>query len=284
MKISVNNIDRLLRAELSKKAKFVDIKDNPRGVFLQWATPEVGDLFDKQTVLIEKAIKKKIPIIIFDKYQDMTADEISFLVREGAFLWEPAVSDRNFFSFQPVWGNIPTNVEDIPWNFDESRGVDLANLSTLVRRMPTFEKYYVPVHEIGDFGVFYANVDQNKTIYNKVDAMGIPIVPSYDGFMKDVKMTVLAGTEQDYKNGHLDPNLFTYLENGVVPLLPSEHRWYHSVFKDLTIYGEDNIEFFLRTYDKTAFGSIYDVYCNLAENLPEADVINVSKRILTFFK
>jgi hypothetical protein len=287
MKLTVNNIDSQLRSELAKTVEFVEIKDNPRGVFLVWSDDGNQSAFSKQTHIIKEAIKKQLPIIIFDKYQKMDADEISFLVKAGAFLWEPAINDRMFFSFQPVWGKIPSDHTEIPWDFDEERPIDLSNLCTLTRKFPSFEQYMVPVHEIGNYRVCYLDKDANGTISNKVGAMDIPIFNTNwneGNYLKTIKMTVLLGTEQDYKTGNLDPDLFTYLENGVVPLLPAEHRWYHSVFKDLTVYGEDNIDFFLQTYKYTGFGSVYDVYRNLAENLPEADVVNVSKRITSYLK
>lgn len=284
MKLTVNNIDQLLRVELSKSVEFVEMKDSPRGVFLVWSDDSNIKVFNKQTKIVADAIRQKIPLIVFDKYQKMNADEISFLVKEGAFLWEPAVADRMFFSFQPVWGRLKVDPNDIDWDFGKKRSVDLANVNSLVRKMPSFEQYYVPVHEIGGYSVVYCDLDGNQTINDKVDALDIPRLIPNDGYLQDIKFTVLVGTERDYKTGHLDPNLFTYLENGIVPLLPAEHRWYHSVFKDLTIYGEDNIDYFLKTYDHIGFGSVYDIYQNLAENLPEADVENVSKRIISYLK
>lgn len=281
MKLTVNNIDHLLRAELSKSVKFVNIQDSPNGVFLVWTDGDNRE-FGKQTKILSDAIKNKLPIIIFDKYQKMDADDISFMMKEGAFLWEPAVNDRMFFSYQPVWGKIYTDPSDISWKFDEERWIDLSNVSSLVRKMPSFEKYYVPVHEIGKYRVVHSDLDTNPTINDKINALDIPSLIPKDKYLKDIKMTVLIGTERDYRTGHLDPDLFTYLENGIVPLLPAEHRWYHSIFKDLTVYGEDNIDFFLQSHKTTSFGSVYDIYRNLSENLPEANVVNVSKRILSY--
>jgi hypothetical protein len=259
----------------------VNIQDSPNGVFLVWTDGDNRE-FGKQTKILSDAIKNKLPIIIFDKYQKMDADDISFMMKEGAFLWEPAVNDRMFFSYQPVWGKIYTDPSDISWKFDEERWIDLSNVSSLVRKMPSFEKYYVPVHEIGKYRVVHSDLDTNPTINDKINALDIPSLIPKDKYLKDIKMTVLIGTERDYRTGHLDPDLFTYLENGIVPLLPAEHRWYHSIFKDLTVYGEDNIDFFLQSHKTTSFGSVYDIYRNLSENLPEANVVNVSKRILSY--
>jgi hypothetical protein len=278
MKLTVNNIDHLLRAELSKSVKFVDIQDSPNGVFLVWTDGDDRE-FGKQTKILSDAIKNKLPIIIFDKYQKMDADDISFLVKEGVFLWEPAVSDRMFFSFQPHWGRVYTDPKDIAFDFDEVRGADLAYMSSLTKKLPSFKKYFEPMAELGEYKVVYYDYEENEHINKKVEQSGITV---HVGFAPNPKMTVLLGTEQDYKTGHLDPRLFEYLEAGIVPLLPAEHRWYHSVFCGLVVDGEDQVDCHLKTVNMTAFGSVYDVYRNLSENLPEANVVNVSKRILSY--
>jgi hypothetical protein len=283
MKISVNNIDSLLRVELSKIASIVDIDDASNGLFLIWTNADEKEMFDRQTHLITTAINKKMPIIIFDKYQTMDPDEISFMMKSGVFLWEPAVADRMFFSFQPVWGRLRLTPQDIPWDFDsEKRPIDLAYMSSMIQKMPTFKKYFAPIAEIGEFRVYYFDKIGSENINRKIEEIGVTVGPQTN--INKTKMTLLLGTDQDYRVGRLDPKLFEYLEAGIVPMLPVEHRWYHSVFRDLTVDGEDQIEYFLRTVDRIGFGSVYEIYQNINDNLPEADVINVAKRIKTFFE
>lgn len=281
MKITVNNIDRKLRVELSQLCEIVGVDDRPSGAFIQWVTPDVDDLFSKQTKLIEKCVKLKIPMIVFDKQDNLSPDEVSYLLSNGAFLWEPAVTGRNFFSFQPNWGTFYTDFKDLDLIDATKKNVHLTNCSSLVRKFPSFEKYYVPVHEIGEFNVMYSNSDGNDAIYQKVEKLHIPILNTCN--YRDIRATILLGSERDYETGYLDPNLFRMLESGILPLLPEEHRWYHGVFADLVVSGEDDIDYLLRTYDKIAFGSIYDIYCNLDAYLPEANVKNVAKRIVKYF-
>lgn len=281
MKLTVNNIDRNLRVELAQICEIVGISNNPDGVFLVWST--AGDSFEKQTEIIEKCVKKKIPMIIFDRNQEIIPDEISYLMSIGAFLWEPAVTGRNFFSFQPVWGRIPTEPDQIEWDFDVKRRFDLANCSTVRHKFPAFEKYYIPIHEIGGFNVGYHGIGCSQTMAYKMQHHKMGIHSADEGFMKDVKTTILIGTEQNYESGFLDTNIFELLENGVIPLLPEEHRWYHSVFGDMVIHGEDNVDYILKMYDKIAFGCIFEIYENLSVYLPECDVKNVAKRINSYF-
>lgn len=285
MRISVSNIDAELLSELSKICTVVGIDENPKGVFLQWVTPEVGYLFTQQTYIIEKCVKHDIPMIIFDKEEKMSPEEVGFLMSKGSFLWEPAVTGRNFFSFQPVWGNIITKLEDIKWDFDVDRSIDLANTSPIVRKTHDFDKYYNTIHEIGGYNVLYVDHDGNRTISNKISSMNIPIINTNynDGkYLGKIKYTVLIGSDLDYETGTLPTNLFELLENGVVPLLPREHRWYHSVFDGMLVDCESDIEHYIDVYDRISFGCVYEIYKNLDKYLPEANVKNVAKRIVNY--
>lgn len=281
MKITVNNIDRNLRVELSQLCDIVDINENPKGVFIEWSTE--GKFFEKQTKIIEKCVKKKIPMIIFDRHEKLSPEEAGYLMSEGAFLWEPAVTGRNFFSYQPCWGNIPIEPSQIKWDFENSRRVDLANCSTVRHKFPSFEKYFMPINEIGEFNIRYYGIQCSQNMAYRMQKHDMLIHSADEGFMNDVKTTILIGTEQQYETGYLDPNLFNILEAGVVPLLPKEHRWFHSVFEDMVVDKEDDIEYILKTYDNIAFGCVYDIYRGLDAHLPECNVKNVAKRINKYF-
>lgn len=280
MKIVVNNIDRLLRIELSKVCDIVSINDNPKGVFIQWATSTTDDLFTKQTKIISYCLENGIPLIIFDKYQKMTPEEVGFLIKPGVFLWEPALNDRMFFSFQPIWGRIPKVMVDVPVP-NTKRAISLGYTKGLRQKLSTFEKYYKPISDVGEKSVGFVDKYANPTINQRVIETGVDIFIGLG--LDQVKTTMLLGTDRDYRVGYLDPNLFSYLEAGVVPMLPREHRWYHSIFKDVLVRDEKDINMLLDMYDRFAFALIYDIYRGLEDNLPECDVINVAQRITTFF-
>lgn len=291
MKIVTSNIDRLLRVELSKICEMVSIKDNPKGAFIQWVNGsviELSGLFNKQTTIIKHCISEGIPLIIFDKFQQMTEEEITFLIKPGIILWEPALNDRMFFSYQPHWGVFPDSLDGIPWNFDEKRPIDLGYYSSLVKLLPTFQKYYQPISETGEHKVVYFDYDNKDIINNKVEQIGVAVQPTLiecvDTQLSSIKTTILLGTERDYKTGHLPPQLFEYLQHGVVPMLPREHKWFHSIFNGLVISKPFDTEYILKTYDNIGFGIIHDVYSGLAEHLPESNVVNVAKRISSFFE
>ncbi len=284
MKIVVNNIDRLLRYELSKKCEIVGIGGNPKGAFIQWVSSfddKLVELFNKQTTLISHCMNKGIPLIIFDKHQQMTEDEIAFLVKPGIFLWEPSLNDRMFFSYQPHWGKFPDDLKNMTWNFDEKREIDLCYIPPLKKLLPTFQKYYQPIAETGEYSVVYFGGGQN--IQNKISGMGITSLSiSHDDH--SIKTTILLGTEREYRTGHLPPQLFDYLHQGIVPMLPKEHKWFHSIFDGLVVNNNFDVEYILKMYDTIGFGLICGVYEGLAEYLPESNVVNVSKRIISFFE
>jgi len=282
MKITVNNIDHILRSELANNCEMVGYNENPNGAFIVWDTVDNKDSFNRQTNIIDNCIKNGVPIIVFDKYQEMTPDEISFMIRNGVFLWEPALNDRTFFSYQPIWGVIPKDGRfDIPNNTD--RTIDLGYKTSLVRKIPTFEKYYKPISDIGNCNVIFVDEFSNDTINKKVSDMGIDIVSGKDCTLEKIKFTFLLGNDRDYSVGYLDPKIFTYLKNGVIPLLPYEHRWYHSIFNDLVVKNENDISYLVKMYDKIAYGLLYELYDNMSKNLPECEVSNVAKRIISFF-
>jgi hypothetical protein len=279
MKITVNNVDRCLKAELSKSCTFVGITNSPNGVFIEWTTK--GKTFEKQTEIIGHCVRKKIPTIIFDRNRELTDEEAGYLISKGIFLWEPAVNDRMFFSYQPVWGNIKRHLEDIPL-IEKPDGIDLAYMTSLTKKVSTFQEYYQPVSEIGDFRVAFIDTVGNQPINRKVEKMGVKVcngIPT-----EPVKSVILLGSDLDYQTGRLDPNLFNYLENGIVPMIPRQHRWFHSVFgEDMVVGHEDDIEYILTMYDRIAYGCIYDIYRNLDAYLPEADVKSVVTRITNYF-
>lgn len=280
MKITVNNIDRSLRIELAKTCTFVDINQNPDGVFMEWSS-QGTNTYNKQKEILDVCVSKKIPLIIFDRNLSIPDEKVSSLIGNGAFLWEPAVNDRMFFSYQPVWGEVKRRVETIPYFETEGR-VDLAYMSSLSKKVSNFKDYYQPVSEIGDFQVVYFDTVANPKVNKKVHEMGITV---YAQSPSDVhsKAVILVGSDHDYQTGRLDPKLFDYLEQGIVPLLPREHRYFHAVFGDLVVGTEDDVEYILKFIDKMSFGCIYDMYQNLDAYLPEADVKNVAKRITKYF-
>jgi len=281
MNIATNTTDSTLIQELKKRSiDIVDISQNPRGAFLCWINPSDKDGFERQTKIVDYCVKNKKPLIIFDKYQEIPDDMVGYLVSNGAFLWEPAVRDRLFFSYQPVWGKIPKGITDTPLYDWTGATYDLANLSSPLQKIPSIEKYYKAIKDIGRHTVVAAECG-NRAIDNEIERMGIHVCGRGD---IQTTATVLIGTKEQYKTGYLDPNFLTYLESGIIPFLPEEHRWYYSIFTDLVINSTSDMDYFLSSLSRINYGLTTDIYSRIREHLPEFDVSNVADRIHTYLK
>lgn len=283
MKILARNIDAALLGvfrELGCHVKSgIEDLDGCKGVFLVWEGRD-NPHHPVMTSIVKDAIKKKIPVIVFDDGK-LTDDEVGFFIQNGVFLWEPAVCGRNFFSFQPYWGHIPNHYLETTRHTDE-RPVALGYQGSLVRKVPSFEKYYKPINDLGKHRVAFFDQDGNKTVNSEIEKMGIPVSETNE--LKFSKAVVLVDTNENYKTGVLDKRLFQYLHDGIVPLLPVEHRWYHSVFGSLVVRSDKDVSYILNSYDNTRFGLVADIYQGLREHLPEADINTVAKRVLAYLK
>ena len=151
-----------------------------------------------------------------------------------------------FFSYQPNWGKIPSNIE---WDFDETRPIDFGCVLPLKGLLPTFKKYYQPLAETGEFSVVYSNNKISNHIRSKISDMGVDIIKGGEDHIPKMKMSMILGTDHQYKTGHFPSEVFRLLEKGIVPLLPEEHKWYYSVFQDLVVTKPFDIEYLLNCYD-----------------------------------
>ena len=181
MKIVVNNIDELLETELSQMCEIVELKDKPDGAFIQWTTGFDEYLFLCQTKIIGQCIDEGIPLIIFDKFQKMSVEEVSFLVKPGIFLWEPTLNDRMFFSFQPNWGKIPKMMSEVSFP-NTKRTLSFGYVRKLRQKLSTFEQYFKPISDVGEYQAGFVDRHANPAINQRVMEMGVDI---YNGVCLD---------------------------------------------------------------------------------------------------
>jgi hypothetical protein len=277
MKITLNNVDSLLEEELEKICDVVPINENPDGCFVKWVESN-----HEQIKCIKYCIDKHKPLIIFDGDQLMTDDEVTFLMGHGVFLWEPYLNDRTLFSYQPNWGKIPI---DIPWDFEKAHPIDFGCVLPLKGLLPTFEKYYHPISVTGEYNVSYFNENISDVIRKKVSDMGVSVFDTSNSLSSgkiNMKFSMVLCTNHQYKTGYFPSHIFELLENGVVPLLPEEHKWYYSIFQEMVIKNSFDIEFLIKTYDNIGYGLIHQIYQSIDKYLPESNVVNVAKRIKSF--
>ena len=82
---------------------------------------------------------------------------------------------------------------------------------------------------------------------------------------------MLIGNAFDYHSGHLN-NISEMLDNYCIPLLPVEHRFYHSLFQDFLVKDISDIKYLIDGYDNLSFGMLKGFYQNIVKFLPEMNI------------
>jgi len=279
------NIDSILLEELHKNAvKTVSLEKDQDvsydAIFIDFFptksdnTPEKAAKLVLQATVIEKNVKKKKPIIIFDRYLGLTQKEynwISSSVKSKFF--EPAINYRRNFSYLPFWYR-SKNLLDIKLN-NSQRPYFLAYKGNLNDRIHSFEKYYLYVAK---------NYPELKIIYDKkIDKVK---AEEYSNFgieykkfeYSEVQHTIILGTKKEYEIGYLDSFTFKALDQNCIPIIPVEHRYFKSIDQNFDIH------FYNKMYESTYVGQILEIYSNLDKYYPEMKVENVAKNILESVK
>ena len=74
---------------------------------------------------------------------------------------------------------------------------------------------------------------------SKIDEYKNAGVTRKDFSYKDIKCFLLIDTPRNYEIGYLNPHVFDMMYMGILPLLPAEHKFYHSVFTVVTDIMKD---------------------------------------------
>lgn len=280
MKIATLNAPECLTEILPNYAEVVSPNENFDSIFIDWKNTSVESP-DKSVIdqieIINKTVKKKDKkIVIFDRFSKITEKEKTYLLNSGTFLMEPFVIPREGFNFQPIFGKVPKTRREIPL-YENERKHDLAIEGPITIKMEQFKKYYKELKGMGDYSIVVNNSGLNTLKKQVFEDEGIEIdcLESYE----DAKVTILIGTDEEYIRGKLDLNIFKYLENGIIPLLPKEHRFYHGLFDGLVVNQLWDIEHVIKLWKGISFGTVVEIYENIVELFPEMDVETLAKRI-----
>ena len=65
------------------------------------------------------------------------------------------------------------------------------------------------------------------------------------------------------------------MEDGCVPLLPLEHKWYGNMFHKLTVDNLEDVDWIVRQHAKIKWCLIDDIYHNVKTLYPEFLIENV---------
>jgi hypothetical protein len=282
--LGIFNISKILLGELSKHFDIIDLNDiidapeippniDLDALFIGWVPrykfvdkDKAGYLL-KQTNIIEKYTKKKLPIIIFDEKMSMNRKEVLWLRKYGVKLFEPALNFRKEFKYLPFPLKLK-KLEEIPFNVSP-RNHPLAWKGNLTDKIKTFEKYYVSYAKLypGDFNILYDS-EIEKFKKEEYDNLNIEYRKEID--LQDVKCTLIIGSKREYRIGYINPFFIEALENNIIPLIAKENRYFNGISPLVQCTNE--ISYYTDNYEATYIGYIFDIYESIRRFYPEFDV------------
>ena len=274
------NVEQILIDELIKHTPtkiLIDKLDNVDTLMIDWLptakkSVRKAPLLLNQTNIIEESIKRKIPVILFDRYLSITEKEYHWLRKFGGIRFcEPALNYRRYFSYLPFPIKCK-NRDTIELN-ETSRELPLVYKGDLENKIKSFEKYYLEYGKMNPDQSWYdGRVMKGKELeYTHFN------VNKKEFELNQAKCMLLLGSQRDYTVGYLDGFLSKLLNNNVIPLLPAEHKYYSFT---TTVADVDLIEWFVNSYDMCYIGFLLDVYNRIDKCYNEMTVGSVSNQIM----
>lgn len=246
------------------------------GLFIDWVDQSMlPDEYAIQAAVVEKYVKTKIPVVLFDGDLSMTKKEYDWLKKFRVFFFEPAIQNRREFGYMPHW------LDEIEIDFlrEGERPFALAySTVSLEDKMKSFEKYFTKYAQLfPDKKVLYQSekLDKIKIKQYENDNMINQAVIDWG----EVDFTVLVDSKRNYDIGYLNPWVFYIMHNGCVPLLPLEHRFFGNMFHKLTVDNINDLDFMVRGFGKIKWTLINDIYHNVKTLYPEFLIENVAEVI-----
>ena len=240
------------------------------GLFLDWVPPTLEKDFIYQAQLVERYIKK-IPVVIFDRHFSVTHQEASWMKKFKTFMFEPAlVTGRSEFVYLPEWASYYSvlDTDDRLYNV-----IDISK--NLEYKTESFEKWYLKyARYYPDKKVAYytkSEIDDfKKDEYKKNNLIFIEgeVLPDYT--VSD--FTVIHSQKNVCEIGYLDPVYFIAMNHGCIPLLPEEHRFFHSIFKNLIVTDIREMDYYIGLYNKVSGPVIEDIFDRIKKYFPEFTV------------
>lgn len=279
MKLGVLNCDRRLLEWLQKPYELVYLDKKEKGedvpevdaLVIDWLPRNV---VNKDKLAVQATIvdfyansKKKPTMVLYDKYLDITEREFKYLKKFNTHFFEPAVKYRDGFTFLPPWTE-KRDLVTLP-EFGGDRYVDLGHIGTLKNRLGSFEKYYV------NFSGLYPKYNTHYMASLpkiKVEEYKDADCTKEEFTYLNMKCFMLIDTPRNYEIGYLNPNVFQAMYRGCFPMLPEEHRYYHSVFT--VIRDIKDISYYIEAYNKVHELVLLDIYDNIMSVFPEMNIKN----------
>lgn len=229
--------------------KFIDESDFQNktdfdGLFIDWVSkiPDNEVAWMKQATLLQGYIKDNIPIVIFDREYSLKEKEVNWCKKFNTYLFEPYLnSGRSGFTYMPEW------MDELEILFDdEDRKFDVVySHHNLEYQLKGFEKwiqsYAMLFH---DKKVAYGAYKLSSFKREQFKKDGI-IRRNHYPLFSEGKITIALDTENSYNMGYMDPMHLYSMKYGCLPLLPTEHRYFHGMFKGLVISNMNDMDYFV---------------------------------------
>ena len=261
------NADSNIAIKIHKIRKVLDlnlqnsIPSNLKSLYIDWIEkPSKGKSkeYAYQAAIIDKYVKKKIPIVIFDRYMCISKKEHKWLNKYNVSFFEPALNHRFGYEYLPFPVNLDVEekllLEDMK---DTERSIDLGFKGN--RKNDSFDKYIID----------YIKKNPNKNVVYNDDNID----------WSDVKWTVAIDDRHNYDIGYLDSNIIKAMEHGCAVMIPTEHKYFIGMFDSI-----DDMNWI--TYNINHFShnmriaTIISTYNTIKELYPEFLLDNIVDRIL----
>jgi hypothetical protein len=218
--------------------------DNVSGLFLDWVPkiPAYEDAWFAQASILQKLIKRDIPIVIYDRSFSLDEKEVRWLNKFNVYLFEPALnSGRSGFRYLPEWISSFDVMDDDNDRFDVIYGH-----TDLELNIKNFEKW------IRDYGrlfpdkkVAYSSKKLSDFKKEEYKSNNLKHLEYNENIFSRGNFTVAIDKDMMYEIGYLNPMYFYAMNLGCLPLLPSKHKYFHGMFDKLVVNDLQEMNFFV---------------------------------------
>lgn len=238
------------------------------GLFLDWVpkTSAYENAWIAQASLLQRVINKDIPIVIFDRSFSLTEKETKWLNKHNVYLFEPALnSGRSGFQYLPEWVQSFEIAID-----DEDREFDLVYSNHEVEyHIKSFDKWYKDYARLfPDKKVAYST--NSISDFKKEDYKNNNLIYVDHPLIFNEGYTTLAiDKEKIYEMGYFNPIYFHAMNLGCLPLLPSEHKYFHGMFKGLIADDLKELDYYVSTFKHVKDVIIEEIFERIKEDWNE---------------
>ena len=220
-------------------------------IFVDWLDANnslVSDpqVFVEQAEVLEKAVRAKLITVVFDRNLSLKEKEIKWLSKfDNVVLLEPALNYRKNFVYLPYWLYLPKDLK-----LFDAKKEDLFYSSSFNDETKLFYENF-----FGEYPEFTLCED-----------------------LQNCKYVILVNSTLQNNIGYL-PDLQPYFKNNVIPLLHSDNKFFHSMFKELVINNNKDIKDLVGIYEIVDWALMKSLQDRINSIFPEMRVDNVIRKI-----